>query len=112
GNKNLTPDGKYLYVNDKGANTIGVINLQTGFLERLISLPFPFGVHHIALDDTGKFLYGTGEYSGKMSKTEIATGRTEVIDWGPAPSAPDYLDVDKKGRYVFSGNYYHSTVGV
>ncbi len=112
GNKNLTPDGKYLYVNDKGANTIGVINLQSGYLERLISLPFPFGVHHIVLDDTGKFLYGTGEYSGKMSKTEIATGKTEIIDWGPAPSAPDYLDVDKKGRYVFSGNYYHSTVGV
>ena len=112
GNKNLTPDGKYLYVNDKGANTIGVINLQTGFLERLISLPFPFGVHHISLDDTGKFLYGTGEYSGKMSKTEISTGKTEIIDWGPVPSAPDYLDVDKKGRYVFSGNYYHSTVGV
>jgi nitrous oxide reductase len=112
GNKNLTPDGKYLYVNDKGANTIGVINLQSGYLERLISLPFPFGVHHIALDDTGKFLYGSGEYSGKMSKTEISTGKTEVIDWGPAPSAPDYLDVDKKGRYVFSGNYYHSTVGV
>ncbi len=112
GNKNLTPDGKYLYVNDKGANTIGVINLQSGFLERLISLPFPFGVHHISLDVTGKFLYGTGEYTGKMSKTEIATGKTEIIDWGPAPSAPDYLDVDKKGRYVFSGNYYHSTVGV
>ncbi|MBT4519173.1 MAG: hypothetical protein HOC23_04140 [Halieaceae bacterium] len=112
GNKNGSPDGKYLYVNDKGANTIGVINLQTGMLERLISLPFPFGLHHIALDDTGKFLYGSGEYSGKMSKTEISTGKTQVIDWGPAPSAPDYLDVDKKGRYVFSGNYYHSTVGV
>ncbi len=112
GNKNGSSDGKYLYVNDKGANTIGVINLQTGFLERLISLPFPFGVHHISLDDTGKFLYGTGEYSGKMSKTEISTGKTEIIDWGPVPSAPDYLDVDKKGRYVFSGNYYHSTVGV
>ena len=112
GNKNGSPDGKYLYVNDKGANTIGIINLQTGMLERLISLPLPFGVHHIALDDTGKFLYGSGEYSGKMSKTEISTGKTQVIDWGPAPSAPDYLDVDKKGRYVFSGNYYHSTVGV
>ena len=112
GNKNLTPDGKYLYVNDKAANTVGVINLQSGFLERLISLPFPFGVHHISLDDTGKFLYATGEYSGKMAKIEIESGKTEVIDWGPAPSAPDYLDVDKKGRYVFSGNYYHSTVGV
>ncbi len=112
GNKNLTPDGKYLYVNDKGANTVCVINLQTGFLERVIALPFPFGVHHISLDDTGKYLYATGELSGKMGKIEIASGKVEVIDWGPAPSAPDYLDVDKKGRYVFAGNYYHSTVGV
>lgn len=116
GNKNGTPDGKYLYVNDKGANTIGEINLQSGFLERLIALPFPFGLHHIALGTNGKFLYGTGEYTGKMSKTEISTGKTQIIDWGPAPSAPDYLDVGKKGspseNYIFSGNYYHSTVGV
>lgn len=112
GNKNLTPDGKYLYVNDKGANTICIINLQTGFLERVIAMPFPFGIHHISLDDTGKFLYATGELSGKMAKVEIASGKVEVIDWGPAPSAPDYLDVGKKGRYVFAGNYYHSTVGV
>lgn len=112
GNKNGTPDGKYLYVNDKGANTIGEINLQTGMLERLIALPFPFGVHHIALSTDGKYLFGTGEYTGKMSKTEIATGKTQIIDWGPAPSAPDYLDVGKKGKYVFAGNYYHSTVGV
>ena len=112
GNKNGSSDGKHLYVNDKGANTVCVINLQTGMLERVIALPFPFGVHHIALDDTGKMLYSSGEYTGKMAKTEISTGKTQVIDWGPAPSAPDYLDVDKKGRYVFSGNYYHSTVGV
>jgi len=116
GNKNGTPDGKYLYVNDKGANTIGEINLQSGYLERLIALPFPFGVHHIALSPQGKYLYGTGEYTGKMSKTEISTGKTQVIDWGPSPSAPDYLDVGKAGspseNYIFSGNYYHSTVGV
>lgn len=116
GNKNGTPDGKFLYVNDKGANTIAEINLQTGFVERVIALPFPFGLHHIALSPEGKYLYGTGEYTGKMSKTEIATGKTQVIDWGPSPSAPDYLDVGKKGspseNYIFSGNYYHSTVGV
>lgn len=112
GNKNLSPDGKYLYVNDKGANTVGVINLQTGFLERLIALPFPFGVHHISLDDTGKYLYATGELTGKMAKIEIATSKVQILDWGPAPSAPDYLDVGKDGKHVFSGNYYHSTVGV
>jgi nitrous oxide reductase len=112
GNKNGTPDGKYVYMNDKGANTICEINLQTGFLERIIALPFPFGVHHIALSKDGKHLFGTGEYTGKMSKTEIATGKTEVIDWGPSPSAPDYIDVGKDGKYAFSNNYYHSTVGV
>lgn len=112
GNKNGTPDGKYLYVNDKGANTICELNLQTGFMERIIALPFPFGVHHIALSKDGKSLFGTGEYTGKMSKTDIATGKTEVIDWGPSPSAPDYVDVGKDGKYVFSNNYYHSTVGV
>ncbi len=112
GNKNGTPDGKYVFVNDKGANTIGYINLQTGFLERLVSLPFPFGVHHIALSTDGKHLYSTGEYTGKMAKTEISSGKTQIIDWGPAPSAPDYLDAGRKGKYVFAGNYYHSTVGV
>ncbi len=114
GTKNLNPDGKYLFVNDKGANTIGVINLQLGTLERLISLPFPFGVHHISLGQDGKTLYGTGELTGKMAKIDIATGKAEIIPWGPAPSAPDYLDVSKPGKpeYVFAGNYYHSTVGV
>jgi len=112
GNKNGTPDGKYLYVNDKGANTIGEINLQTGFLERLIALPFPFGLHHIALSTDGKHMFGTGEYTGKMMKMEIKTGKTQIIDWGPAPSAPDYIDAGRKGKYVFAGNYYHSTIGV
>lgn len=112
GNKNGTPDGKYMYVNDKGANTICELNLQTGFMERIIALPFPFGVHHIALSKDGKTLFGTGEYTGKMSKTDIATGKTEIIDWGPSPSAPDYIDAGKDGKYIFAGNYYHSTVGV
>lgn len=118
GTKNLQPDGKYLYVNDKAANTIGVINLQMGTLERLIALPYPFGVHHITLGPNGKTLYATGELTGQMAKVDIATAKTQVIPWGPAPSAPDYLDINKKAgdknakQYLFSNNYYHSTVGV
>lgn len=112
GSKNGTPDGKYLYVNDKGANTIGVINLQTSFMERIIGLPFPFGIHHISMSPDGKFLFATGELTGKMGKVDIASGKTMVIDVPPAPSAPDYLDVTKDGKFVFSGNYYHSTTMV
>jgi len=109
GNKNGTPDGKYVYLNDKGANTICEFDIQTGYLARVIALPFPFGVHHIAMSTDGKHLFGTGEYSGKMAKVEIKTGKTEVIDWGPSPSAPDYIDASRDGKYVFAGNYYHST---
>src|SRR3989304_2154214 len=112
GNKNGTPDGKYVYLNDKGANTICEFDLQTGYLNRVIALPFPFGVHHIAMSTDGKNLFATGEYSGKMAKVEIKSGKTEVIDWGPSPSAPDYIDASRDGKYVFAGNYYHSTVGV
>lgn len=124
GNKNFVgqytkgPDGKYLYVNDKGASTIGIINLQMGNLERLIALPLPYGIHHISLGPDGKTLYHTGELTGKMGKTDIATGKTQIIDWGPAPSGPDYLDINKKAgkadrkQYLFANNYYHSTVGV
>ena len=112
GNANGTPDGKYLYVNDKGSNTVCELNLQTGFMDRIIALPFPFGVHHIALSLDGKTLFGTGEYTGKMMKMDIASGKTEVIDWGPSPSAPDYIDATKDGKYIISNNYYHSTAGV
>jgi len=67
GNNNGTPDGKYLYVSDKGADTIGEVNLQTGWLERIFALPKPFGIHHsAALAPNGKYLFATGELTGKM----------------------------------------------
>ena len=37
GNKNGTPDGKYVYLNDKGANTVCEFDLQTGYLNRIIA---------------------------------------------------------------------------
>ncbi len=113
GNNNGTPDGKYLYVSDKGADTIVEVNLQTGFSERLFALPKPFGVHHsAAITPNGKYLFATGELTGKMLKLRLSDGATTVIDVPPAPSAPDYPDTGKDGKYIFAGNYYHSAVMV
>ncbi len=113
GNNNGTPDGKYLYVSDKGANTIGEVNLQTGWTERIFALPVPFGIHHCAaLSPNGKYLFATGELTGKMLKLRLSDGATTVLNIPPAPSSPDYPDTSKDGKYVFSGNYYHSTVMV
>jgi len=112
GNNNGTPDGKWLYITDKGNNTLGVINLQTGYMERIIAFPFPFGIHHCNMAPNGKYMFCNGELTGKVLKLELATGRSQVIDVPPAPSAPDYGDVDRHGDYYMSGNYYHSTTMV
>ncbi|MGK7345128.1 MAG: beta-propeller fold lactonase family protein [Candidatus Nitrospinota bacterium M3_3B_026] len=113
GNNNGTPDGRYLYVSDKGADTIVEVNLQTGWTERIFALPKPFGVHHsAALAPNGKYLFATGELTGKMIKLRLSDGASTVIDIPPAPSAPDYPDTSKDGKYVFAGNYYHSAVMV
>ena len=113
GNNNGTPDGKYLYVSDKGADTVVEVNLQTGVAERIFALPKPFGIHHsAALSPNGKYLFATGELTGKMLKLRLSDGATTVLDIPPAPSAPDYPDTGKDGKYVFSGNYYHSAVMV
>ena len=113
GNNNGTPDGKYLYVSDKGADTVVEVNLQTGWAERIFALPKPFGIHHsAALAPNGKYLFATGELTGKMLKLRLEDGATTVLDIPPAPSAPDYPDTSKDGKYVFSGNYYHSAVMV
>jgi len=113
GNNNGTPDGKYLYVSDKGSDTIAEVNLQTGWPERIFALPKPFGIHHsAALSPNGQYLWATGELTGKMLKLRLRDGATTVLDVPPAPSAPDYPDTARDGSYVFSGNYYHSTVMV
>lgn len=113
GNTNGTPDGKYLWVSDKGSDSIDEVNLQTGYVERIFSLPKPFGIHHsAALAPNGKYLFATGELSGKMLKLRLSDGATTVLDIPPAPSAPDYPDTSRDGKYVFSGNYYHSAVMV
>ncbi|MFQ5430976.1 MAG: beta-propeller fold lactonase family protein [Nitrospinota bacterium] len=113
GNNNGTPDGKYLYVSDKGADTVVEVNLQTAMVERIFALPKPFGIHHsAAMSPNGKYLFATGELTGKMLKLRLSDGATTVLDIPPAPSAPDYPDAGRNGKYVYSGNYYHSAVMV
>ena len=113
GNNNGTPDGKFLWVSDKGADAVIEVNLQTGFAERILANPKPFGIHHsAAMSPNGKYIFLTGELTGKVAKMRVSDGATTVIDVPPAPSAPDYPDTSKDGKYLFAGNYYHSATMV
>ncbi|MEK6591022.1 MAG: beta-propeller fold lactonase family protein [Nitrospinota bacterium] len=113
GNTNGTPDGKYLYVSDKGADCIVEVNVQTGYVERILANPKPFGIHHTqSMSPNGRYVFSTGELTGRMQKMRLSDGATTVLEIPPAPSSPDYPDATRDGKYVFSGNYYHSAVMV
>ncbi|MDR1856375.1 MAG: beta-propeller fold lactonase family protein [Desulfovibrio sp.] len=110
---NGTPDGKYLYINDKGDSAVGIVDIATLELIRKINIPAPFGPHHIAITPDGKTLFATGELSGKMAKIDIASGKVDVIDVSEGKeSAPDYLVVTHDGKYCLATDYYRSGVHV
>jgi nitrous oxide reductase len=110
---NGTPDGKYVFLNDKGDSAIGVVDIATQELVRKINIPGPFGPHHIAITPDGKYLFATGELSGKMAKVEIASGKVEQIDVSEGKeSSPDYLLVTHDGKYCLATDYYRSGVHV
>ncbi len=113
GGTNGTPDGKYVYLNDKGDSSVGVIDIATQELIHKINIPGPFGPHHIAITPDGKTLFATGELSGKMAKIDLATDKVEEIDVsGGTDSSPDYLAVTKDGKYCLATDYYKSGVHV
>jgi nitrous oxide reductase len=110
---NGTPDGKYVFINDKGDSSVGIVDISTQELVRKINIPAPFGPHHIAITPDGKTLFATGELSGKMAKIDIASGNVEVIDVSDGQeSAPDYLLVTHDGKYCLATDYYRSGVHV
>lgn len=110
---NGSPDGRYVYINDKGDSAVGIIDISTQELIRKINIPGPFGPHHIAVTPDGKTLFATGELSGKMAKIDIASGKVQVIDVSDGlESAPDYLLVTHDGKYCLATDYYRSGVHV
>ncbi|MDR2725857.1 MAG: YncE family protein, partial [Candidatus Adiutrix sp.] len=110
---NGTPDGKYVFINDKGDSAVGIVDISTQELIRKINIPGPFGPHHIALTPDGKTLFATGELSGQMAKIDIASGKVEIIDVSDGEeSAPDYLLVTHDGKYCLATDYYRSGVHV
>lgn len=113
GGTNGTPDGKFVYLNDKGDSSVGVIDIATQELVKKINIPGPFGPHHIAITPDGKTLFATGELSGKMAKIDLATDKVEEIDVsGGTDSSPDYLSVTKDGKFCLATDYYKSGVHV
>jgi nitrous-oxide reductase len=65
-------NGKYLYVNDKGNDRIGMVDLSTFETKQIISIPNTLGVHPLSITPDSKFLFAGAEYSGPIPVTDTS----------------------------------------
>ena len=79
----MTPDNKFLYVSNRGSNTIAAFNVDatTGLLSSIGYYPTQTSPRGFDLDLSGSYLYAAGETSGKMSYYKInkTTGALDSI---------------------------------
>jgi YVTN family beta-propeller protein len=72
----LSPDGKTLYVSNRVAGTISVLNAAT--LEVTGNLPAPGGPDDMALSPDGKELWATGRWRASVDVIELASGNLKA----------------------------------
>jgi 6-phosphogluconolactonase len=88
----LTPDGRFLYVSNRGHDSLAgfSVDLTNGRLDPIGHFPTEQTPRSFHIDATGSYLYAAGQSSGKLAAYRIddETGRLErfaTYDVGQAP---------------------------
>lgn len=88
----LTPDGRFLYVSNRGHDSLAgfAVDPMNGRLEPIGHFPTEQTPRSFHIDATGSYLYAAGQSSGKLAAYQIddGTGRLErfaTYDVGQAP---------------------------
>jgi len=79
----LSPDGKRLYVSNRVAGTISVLNADT--LEVENTLQAPGGPDDMALSPDGQQLWVTGRWRAWVNVIELASGSLKTVPVGRSP---------------------------
>lgn len=85
----LTPDGRFLYVANRGDNSLAIfaVNEADGRLTRLAVQPVEAVPRSFSISQDGRFLYVAGEASGRVAVFEIPQNGilrpVEVVESGP-----------------------------
>lgn len=85
----LTPDGRFLYVANRGDNSLAIfaVNEADGRLTRLAVQPVEAVPRSFSISRDGRFLYAAGEASGRIAVFEIPQNGIlrpiEVVESGP-----------------------------
>jgi 6-phosphogluconolactonase len=88
----LTPDGKYMYVSNRGHDSLAgfAVDATTGGLTPLGQFPTEKTPRDFGIDPSGRFLYAAGQGSGKLAayRIDAATGKlTQFATYDAGPGA-------------------------
>jgi 6-phosphogluconolactonase len=86
----VTPDGRFVYVSNRGHDTIAIFSVQPdGSLVAAGHAPTEAYVRDFAIEPGGRFLFAAGQHSGTLATHRIgADGQLEhlgAVDAGPGP---------------------------
>ena len=93
----LTPDGRFLYGNEREHNTITAfaVDAKDGTLARVGSYAAPPGMRCFAVDHRGRFIVGTSPVTGEASVYRIdpLRGGLDAIGVYPAGPGADWVQM-------------------
>lgn len=103
----ITPDGKWVYVTNRGNNTVSVINTETNNVVKTIHVgESPYGV---AVDRNSTKLYVTNMDSDNVSVIDIKTSKVTASI--PVGRYPHGVAVTPDGGWVYVTNH-NTPIGV
>jgi len=92
----LTPDGRFLYASERGANTIAAFRVDAaGLLEPIGHFPTELRPRGFNIDPFGRFVLVAGQHSHKLSvhRIEPSTGGLELVGVHPMGQAPNWVEI-------------------
>lgn len=112
----LTPDGKYLCINDLGTDCIYVCTLDLKEVSR-VAVPAGSGPRHLVFSPDGKFAYGSNELSSTVSVFAYSEGTlthlraVSTLPQGEcAENTASAIRLSPDGRTLYVSNRGHDSV--
>jgi 6-phosphogluconolactonase len=93
----VTPDGRFLYASERRSSTLSgfKIDVGTGTLSPLESVPTEKQPRSFAIDPAGRYLLAAGEASNRMTSYAIdaATGKLTRLKQYPMGTKPNWVEI-------------------
>ena len=104
-NMYFTPDGKYAIVVAERLERLDFRNPRTMKLVHSLSVPGCYGVDHADFSASGRYMYASCEFNGRMIDVDLRTQRTVrtlVLNGGQA--SPQDVKLSPDGRVLYTAD--------